>query len=63
MKNSEVVGKYIIIKDLQFSDYMKDEHGKICVYNNIDEAEIECGMYEFEDVLIVKILENYKESP
>ena len=28
MKNSEAIGKYIIVKDINFSDYMKDEDDK-----------------------------------
>lgn len=62
MKNNEVVGKYVIVKDLNFSDFMKDENGKIKIYNSYDEAGLTCGMYEFEDVLILKIESNYVEN-
>lgn len=62
MKNLELVGKFIIIKDLDFSDYMKNENGDIDTYNTHEAAQITCGMYEFEDVLILEIKENYKES-
>lgn len=62
MKNSEVVGKYVIIENLNLMDYMKDENGKICIYDTLDEAAITCGMYEFEDVLIMKIEYNHVEK-
>lgn len=50
MKNKEVVEKYIIIKDLEFSDFMKDNDDKICVYDTYDDALNTCGIYEFENV-------------
>jgi hypothetical protein len=61
MENKDVVGKYIIIKDLDFSDFMKDEKGKIKTYNSFDEACETCGMYEFPDVLVCKIEFNHIE--
>ena len=63
MKNSEVVGKYVIIKNLNLKEYMKDENGKICVYDTFDVAAIICDMYEFEDVLIMKIEYNHNPYP
>jgi len=62
MNNKDVVNKYVIIKDLNFSDYMKDEQGKIKTYDTFDEACETCGMYEFPDVLICKIISNYLEN-
>ena len=59
MKNSDVVGKYIIIKDLNFNNYMKDEYGKIRIYDTLEDASNICGIYEFDDVLIVKIEYNH----
>jgi len=60
-ENKDVVGKYIIVKDLNFSDFMKDESGKINVYDTLDEACLTCGMYEFENVLVMKIEHNHIE--
>lgn len=62
MKNSELVGKFIIVKDLQFSDFMKDNEGKIKIYDSFEDANITCGMYEFDDVLILEVKHNYKEK-
>jgi hypothetical protein len=62
MKNKDAVGKYMIIKDLNFSDYMKDDRGKIITFNTFDEACLTCGMYEFEDVLVCKIEFNHVEK-
>ena len=61
MVNEEVTGKFVIVKDLNFSDYMKDETGQIKTYDSYQEIGEVCGIYEFEDVLIMKIVENYKE--
>ena len=62
MENNEAVGKFIIVKDLLFSDFMKDEDGKIKVFDTALEASETCGMYEFPDVLICKIEYNYIEK-
>ena len=61
MKNKDIVGKYVIVKDLEFSDFMKDKNGKIKVYNTLDEAGVTCGMYEFEDALVMKVEFNHVE--
>lgn len=55
MKN--IKGKYVII-DLRNMDYMKDEEGKIEFYDTQEEAELICGMYEFEDAWICKLISN-----
>jgi len=61
MNNKDVVGKFIIIKDLEFSDFMKDKDDKINIYDTLEEASLTCGMYEFPDVLICKIEYNHIE--
>ena len=62
MENKEVVGKFIIIKDLLFSDFMKDEDGNIRVFDTMLEATETCGMYEFPNVLVCKIEYNHIEK-
>lgn len=62
MNNKDLVGKFLIIKDIKFSDYMKDKDGKIKVYNSFEEAMEICGMYEFEDALVIEIKHNYMEN-
>jgi len=61
-KNKEVVNKYFIIKDLSFSDFMKDEEGNIKLYDTYQEAGVVCGMYEFEDTIICQALFNHIED-
>ena len=61
MTNKEIVGKFVIVKDLQFSDFMKNEKGEINVYDTYDQAMLVCGMYEFEDVLVMEIKYNYDD--
>ena len=63
MENEKAVGKHIIIKDLQFSDFMKGDDGKIKLYDTAEEAAETCGMYEFENVLVCKIIFNHIEPP
>lgn len=60
MENEKSIGKYFIIKDLNFSDFMKNEKG-IILFNSYEEASRTCGMYEFENVLICKVENNYKD--
>ena len=62
MENKDAVGKYIIIKDLKFSDFMKDKDGNIIVYDTEEDAGDTCGIYEFENVLICKIIFNHTEN-
>jgi len=62
MNNKDLVGKFLIIKDIKFSDYMKDKDGKIKVYDSFEEAMEICGMYEFEDALVIEIKYNYMEN-
>lgn len=61
MKNKDIVGKYVIVKDITFSDFMKDEDGQINLYDTEEEALTICGMYEFEDVIVMKIVFNHIE--
>ena len=51
-------GKYVII-DLRNMNYMKDKDGKIIVYDTEEEASLTCGMYEFENAWICKLIFNY----
>jgi hypothetical protein len=62
MKNSETIGKYVIVKDLSFSDYMKNDKGEITTYDSLDDACNVCGMYEFEDVIVMKVEYNHIEK-
>lgn len=59
--NKDIVGKYVILKDLSCQDYMKDENGKMNVYDTLEEACATCGMYEFEDAIVIKIEYNHVE--
>ena len=54
-------GQYVII-DLRNMDFMKDENGKINFYDTEKEAGLVCGMYEFENVWIMKLIYNYIEK-
>ena len=62
VENKEAVNKFIIIKDLEFSDFMKDENGKIMLFDTVNKASEICGMCEFEDVLICQVVYNHIEN-
>lgn len=62
ISNKNVVGKFIIVEDLKFTDYMKDNDGNIKLYNTLDDAALTCGMYEFPDALILEVKFNHVEK-
>lgn len=53
--------KYVII-DLRNMDFMKDKDGNINYYDTLDEASTVCGMYEFEDAWVMRLMYNHKEN-
>jgi len=59
-KENDMKDKYVII-DLRNMDYMKNEDGKINYYDTEQEAVLVCGMYEFEDAWICKLIFNHIE--
>ena len=54
-------GQYVII-DLRNMDFMKNEEGKINYYDTEEEACDVCGMYEFENAWVMKLIYNHIES-
>jgi hypothetical protein len=54
-------GKYVII-DLRTMDYMKHMNGKIICFNTEKEACEVCGMYEFENAWVMKLVFNHIEA-
>ena len=54
-------GKYVII-DLRNMDFMKDINGEINFYDTEDDACCECGMYEFENAWVMKLIYNHIEK-
>jgi hypothetical protein len=44
--NKDLVGKFFIISDLQFTDYFKDEKGEIKLFNTQEEAYQHAWIYE-----------------
>lgn len=54
-------GKYVII-DLRNMDYMKDKDGNINFYDTEKEACEICGMYEFENAWVMKLIFNHIEK-
>ncbi len=55
------VGQFVIINLINM-DFMKDETGKICVYDTMKEASSVCGIYEFENVWVCELKYNHIED-
>lgn len=43
-------------------DFFKDENGNIIYYNTEEEACNICGIYELENVWVMKLIYNHKEK-
>jgi len=54
-------GQYIII-DLRTMDFMKNKEGEINYYDTEEEACDVCGMYEFENAWVMKLIYNHIEK-
>ena len=54
-------GQYVII-DLRNMDFMKNKEGKINYYDTEEEACLICGMYEFENAWVMKLIYNHIEA-
>lgn len=54
-------GQYVII-DLRNMGYMKDKDGNIIYYETEEEARNICGLYEFVDAWVMKLVYNHKEE-
>lgn len=54
-------GKYAII-DIKNKDFFKDRNGNIITYENPENAADVCGIYEFENAWVVKLIYNHIES-
>jgi hypothetical protein len=53
--------KHVII-DLRNMDYFKDKEGKIIHFDTLEEACDVCGMYEFEDSWVMRLMYNHREN-
>ena len=54
-------GQYVII-DLRTMYFMKNEEGKINYYDTEEDACTVCGMYEFENAWVMKLIYNHIEK-
>jgi hypothetical protein len=54
-------GQFVII-DLNNMDIMRDKNDKIVFYDTENDARDVCGMYEFENVWIMKLIHNHVEQ-
>lgn len=61
LNRAQMKGKFVII-DLRNMDFMKNEEGEIIYYDTDDEACTVCGMYEFENAWVMKLIYNHIEK-
>ena len=54
-------GKYVIA-DLRTMDFMKNVNGDIIYYDTEEEARNVCGMYEFANAWVMKLVYNHIEE-
>jgi len=54
-------GQYVIISLIDM-DFMKNKEGKINYYDTEEEACTVCGMYEFENAWVMKLIYNHIEE-
>lgn len=54
-------GQYVII-DLKSMDFMKNTKGQINYYDSEEQACEVCGMYELENVWVMKLIYNHIEK-
>jgi hypothetical protein len=53
--------KYVIM-DSRTMDFMKDKDGKIVYFDDENDARMTCGVYEFEDVWVMKLVHHYVDE-
>jgi uncharacterized protein YqkB len=54
--------KYVII-DLRNMDFMKDDNNNILYYDTEEDACSTCGIYEFHDAWVMKLIYHHVENP
>lgn len=62
MSNKDLVGKYVILKDIFASDYYKDENGQIKLFDTYELALQIAWMAELSDVIIVHVVDRYDDD-
>ena len=53
--------QYVII-DIRNMDFFKDKNGKIIYLDTEEDASLTCGIYEFENAWVMKLIYNHIEK-
>jgi len=53
--------QYVII-DIRNMDFFKDKNGKIIYLDTEKDASLTCGIYEFENAWVMKLIYNHIEK-
>jgi hypothetical protein len=62
MNNKDLIGKYVILKDIFSSDYYKDENGQIKLFDTYELALQTAWIAELTDVIIVHVVDRYDDD-
>jgi len=62
MNNKDLIGKYVILKDIFASDYYKDENDQIKLFNTYEDALQTAWIAELSDVIIVHVVDRYDDD-
>lgn len=62
MSNKDLVGKYVILKDIFASDYYKDENDQIKLFDTYELALQTAWIAELTDVIIVHVVDRYDDD-
>lgn len=62
MNNKDLIGKYVILKDIFAGDYYKDENDKIKLFDTYELALQIAWMAELSDVIIVHVVDRYDDD-
>jgi hypothetical protein len=58
---AELEDSKFVIADLNTMEFFKKHEGGVAIYDSTYDAFSVCGMYELEDVWVMKLVHNYKE--
>lgn len=54
--------KQYIIVDLINQQFFKDVNGNVKIFNNQEDAELHCGIYELDNAWVCKLTHNHIEK-
>ena len=59
--DDNLIGKFILVKDLEFSDFFKNKENKIIKFDSEFDAATACAINELDDYFILEVKKKHKE--